>query len=597
MPKVVEQPGMGTSLLDMLDARFEENMSRRRRHLPKWKEAVRFVDPSRARWTGADTDDPTKSRSAIIDETATWCHGVAVAGNVSGMASPGRPWFQLRLGDYSLNQKGSVKAWLRTMRTAVLTIFERSNFYQQLGEMFGDELIVANAPLGIFEDPDPSKYMRFEVPPIGSWAIAQDGAGRPIVFQRELTKTIRQLLNEFGEANVSSRVKMRAQEQGGLSDTVEVRHMILPNPDYIPESMVVTRLPYQEVYWEHLVGSGLAGRDPGIPSAGTGTGGRHHEKPLKRSGYHEFPYALARGRRNIEDTYGVNCETYNALASIKQLQVQEDKVLLGLELEVEPPMLAGSGVDRRHLSIVPGTQTKDAGVDGSGGSRPLYQVKLDYEALEAKSEQVRMRIKRAYKVDVFQTVLSDDRSQRATATEIDETRREALQALGPSLQRHSDDVFDVVVDRAMAIILRRSELAWQTGEPSLVPPPPEELRGQEIRIQYISEIAQAQQAQGLMSIERVVDFGTRYSQFQPEALDRLDVDEIMERYADSAGVDPSVIRDLDEAIDIRNRRAQAQQEAAMREQAAGMAGAVRNLSETRMGGDSALDRMVQAAAI
>lgn len=584
------------SLLDVLDGRFEENLATRRRHESKWRESLRFIAPHRPRDTITDTDRPDKDRSAILDETGTWAHGIARAGLVSIMANPSRKWHDLRVPDPQYEESDASRAWLRLLRDHILGLYERSNFYTALAQMLGDELLVATSPLGQFEVDDPTRVVRFEVPPPLSYAISQDDLGNPNIFQREITMTVRQVLARFGEDAVSTYIKDRAQ-QGGLADLIEIRHMILPNPDYLPQSMLTSRLPVQEVYWEHRIAASR--KNSGTPYGGPGTmGQRMHDRPLATGGYHEFPYAVARWEKNLEDTYGINCPAYDALGSIKQLQVQEDKTLLGLEMAVEPPMAASSLVDQREVSLVPREVTRDPAIDGSGtgGTRPLHVPNLSYRDLEEKSEKVRRRIERAFMVPIFLSLVTDERRQRATATEIDQMVRELTAVLGPVSSIHSDDVFDKTTDRTLGIVLRRASRDWRAGRQAAIPPPPPELAGRDIRPVYVSEVVQAQKGQSLLGLDRLVSTFHAAAQMQPEILDRLDVDELAEEYRDGLGVSPVVIRGKDGAAEIRASRQQAMQAAQLQENAGQLAGAAKDLSETSLGSDSALDRMVASAA-
>ena len=122
----------------------------------------------------------------------------------------------------------------------------------------------------------------------------------------------------------------------------------------------------------------------------------------------------------------------------------------------------------------------------------------------------------------------------------------------------------------------------------LIPQPPEELDGQELKIEYISMLAQAQQMVGLGGIDRLTEFVGGVAQIQPEVLDKLDADETIDQYARMLGVPAAIIRSDENVAEMRQQRAEQQQQAQQMEQMSQMAqaanqgsGALRNISQAQ----------------
>jgi len=72
---------------------------------------------------------------------------------------------------------------------------------------------------------------------------------------------------------------------------------------------------------------------------------------------------------------------------------------------------------------------------------------------------------------------------------------------------------------------------------------------------------------GVSGIERVVGFIGQVGQVDPKAIEKLDTMTTIDRYAESMGVDPTIIKSNDEV----NKELAAQQQAAMAQQQAAMA--------------------------
>jgi len=128
-----------------------------------------------------------------------------------------------------------------------------------------------------------------------------------------------------------------------------------------------------------------------------------------------------------------------------------------------------------------------------------------------------------------------------------------------------------------------------------LPELPEELEGVDYKIEYVSVMAQAQKLAGIGNIERLVSFTGNLAGIAPEALMKLDIEGIVQSYADKVGVEPELLKTKDEMEAIRAQQ-QAQQQAAMeQEQAMQQAQMSKTLSETSMDEDTALQQVLGQA--
>jgi hypothetical protein len=126
----------------------------------------------------------------------------------------------------------------------------------------------------------------------------------------------------------------------------------------------------------------------------------------------------------------------------------------------------------------------------------------------------------------------------------------------------------------------------------LIPPPPESIAGEELKVEYISVMAQAQKLVGVGTVERFAGFVGQAATFQPEILDKVDFDQMVDVYGDMTSVQPSIIRTDEAVAEMRQQRAQEQQQAQQMEMAQQGSQAAKNLSETKLDEDSALGAML-----
>lgn len=155
--------------------------------------------------------------------------------------------------------------------------------------------------------------------------------------------------------------------------------------------------------------------------------------------------------------------------------------------------------------------------------------------------------------------------------------------LGPVLNRLRDELYDPYLRRVFKIALR-------TGA---IPPPPEELQKSQISIDYISILHQAQQAVGLVGIDRYLGFAGNLVAVDPTAMDYVDTAETMRAYHRMTGA-PAMMMPSDETIKkVQAERAKAQQAEQAMAQAQQGADTAKVLSEARTDDPSALNMLMQ----
>nr|MBP9609481.1 phage head-tail adapter protein [Laribacter sp.] len=137
-----------------------------------------------------------------------------------------------------------------------------------------------------------------------------------------------------------------------------------------------------------------------------------------------------------------------------------------------------------------------------------------------------------------------------------ERHEEKLLMLGPVLERLHNEILDPLIEMTFSRMV----------EAGIVPPPPEELQGVDLNVEFVSMLAQAQRAIATNSVDRFVGNLGAVAGIKPEVLDKFDADRWADAYADMLGIDPELIVPGDQVALIRQQRAkaqQAQQQAAM----------------------------------
>jgi hypothetical protein len=555
------------SLLDRIFHQLEDD---RNSFIKRWRTLADYICPTRPRWTSSDRNRGDRSNSKIINSTATQAVEIAKAGMLAGMASPARPWFELTTGERRIDEQPAVTRWLDATRNIALSVLGRSNFYQCLDAVFESELIFGPGTLMMLEDP--KTIINCHTFPIGSYSIGQDASGRINAFAREFTMTVEQLVGRFGKERVSSIVR-DSYEQQRYTEAHEVKHLIMANLDHEAGRIGPAGMPWAEWYWEEA-NVGETQRDPETQGF------------LRESGYQEFPVFTARWAKNDDDVWPTSSPGMVSLGDIKQLQSMERKLANALAKLVDPPLVGPTSLKNKTVSLLSGGMTYSDTGPTQGGLRSIHEIRLPFQEVQLKMQEIQERIELAFKVPMFLMLLGDARGTPPTAEEVRAREREKLSVLGPILERHSIDLFDPAIDRLLAILMRRSRPAWALGQDGLLPRPPRVILDAEILPRYVSEVAAAQRMVGISGLERHVGFVGQVATVAPEALDVLNTDNVILEHADMTGVSPKISNSPGQVATIRKNRAAAQAATQMSETVPDMARAARDVAQAEEIGGS-----------
>lgn len=540
------------------------------------RELADFLLPRRYKWliTPNQMTRGSPINQHILDSTGTLAARNLASGMMSGISSPTRPWFRLKIGRIDSTQTSPTSLWLAECERLMMLVFQESNFYNAIAVVYFDLVIFGTAVMLIYEDYD--NVIQCYNPCFGEYYIDIDGKYRPLIFFREFTMTVDQVVDQFGWDNCSSMVQRLYDEgKAGLTREIIVAHAIEPNDDNrrfdIPRNF-----KFRECYWEW---GGSASPQGGISYA---------PGFLRKRGFHEAPNIAVRWDLVSNDAYG-RSPGMDALPDVKQLQQEVRRKAQAIDKTVNPPMVADVQLKNQPASLLPGGTTYIAGMmqTGNAGFAPVYgNWKPGIQEISEDLNEIRSRIMKIFYNDLFQVISQFTTRSNVSATEIDARRSEALVMIGPVLERIQYELLSPVIDRTFAIMSRAG----------ILPPPPQEIRGQNINIEYVSMLLTAQLAAQTSGIERTLQMAGGLAGVDPGIMDNIDIDFALEKYSNLMNNDPRMIRSPQALQQIRQQRAQEQaqaQQQAQADRAQKLAAGAKTLSETNVGGGgSLLDSMM-----
>lgn len=555
--------------------------SERSTYFGTWRQESQMFAPKRGRFFASANDSTKGARKdqRILDNTGRLSARTFTTGMMAGATSPARPWFRLRFSQPELNEAPGVKVWLDEVRNRLLEVFRRSNAYTELHKLYWELGVFSTACMLIDEDDD--TLIRCHTLTAGEFWLASSKTRRVDTLYHSFWWTVRQIIEEFGKDPLSGAIRSLF-DTGQLDGEYEVLHAIEPNPNAQPpnqrpndstwpwDGRLSSRFPYRSVW---LLPGLITGDDQML---------------LRVSGYEDFPAIVPRWSLASNEVYGSDGPGEVSLGDTQELQIaQRDKKAIGSRLG-KPPMVAHPVMRNEPMSSLPAGVTFDGSPDGKA-YRAAYQV--DARGIDAMREdigEIQMRIKEAWFVNFLIAMLQSDREQPETAREVDEKHEEKMLMLGPMLEAFHEE---------LARFIRRTFNIMARHPGQLIPPPPEGVNIASMEVQFVSILAQAQQAADLSATERVYQFAAFNRETFPDMVDNLNPDETLRDYADKLGVPAKNLRDEAAVDKIRKDRAEQQAAAMAPEQIKALAQAANAAGNIDVGGGQTAAGLVTGGGV
>lgn len=552
---------------------FDDLERARSTMVPWWRELSRFFSPRAQRIDQTAENRGNFLNRHIIDERAVFARRTLAAGLHWGVTNPSREWFQLAVPDPEMAENAAVKEWLYTVNTRIQTVLSRSNFYHTQAGANEDWITYATSAYLVEEDDE--DVIRCVPFAIGSYAIGDDARQQVTTFSRRFQFTVRQLLEQFG-VRTATGYDLRKFSQHvrdcvvrkAWEEKVEVCHLVCPNPDFDGIRLVTEAKRFASYYWEY-------GMRPESKA----------QEFLRKDGYDEWPLVVFRWRRVPGEVWGIDCPAMQVLGTVKSSQTVESKALKLLDKAVDPPLVGPASLMNKRVSLLPGDLTTDD--DRDKQLRAIHEVQLAaLQAVTEKQADMRERIDDAFYTRLMMFVLSLQGKGDRTAREIEEGSQEKYLVLGTVLESANGE-FSRLIDRVFAIMVRRG----------MIPPAPEELAGQPLKVEYTSIMAQAQKAVGLSNIER---FGYWLAEMvkatgDPRMALKVDLQQMVDEVGARSGLPPKLVRSDEDVRAIEDAQAEAENQMRQAEQAKLEADAAHKLAGADTTGKNALTDLLAAS--
>lgn len=515
-------------LIKSLETRWQQLKDNRAKFEGNWTEAQTYADNVVMNW-GKPGEVP--SRPKRFTSKPFQYNKTLVAGILGYAVSPSLVWFKLGMENTELLKEYGVKDWLEKCESELLAMFNRSNFYREMNPTVKDATCPGHGVIFIEEDVENARlrYIHF---PINELFLDVNAYGEIDTCFRWYADTLRNIVDFFGEDNVSEEMRRQIKEPSHWNDSHEILMCVYPRENYNPEFKNAKNMPYACIYMDLKE--------------------RHI---LKESGYREFPFAVFEWERYPGFAYS-SSPAQDALPDIKALNIIKKSSLQIAQTSAEPPMMASQemhdiDLSPRGITYLP---TKDSRLEPvrTGENYPITLQELDnYE----------QAVKDWFYVDYFLAL--QEKQGQMTATEVMELQGEKAATLSTFIVSLNEFLSNII-ERSFNLLMRAQ----------MLPPPPMALMQQQsiLKIDFTGPLAQNQKKYHQMggTVQALNAIGPIMQMF-PNAGDFLDGDELMKSTMEGMGMPQNIIREDDDVKKIREERIKAQQEAAAQQQQMAMA--------------------------
>ena len=508
-----------TDLTKTIMARFDRLKTGRQNWETHWQEVADYMQPRKADVT--KTRSRGDKRTELIFDSSPIQAVELLAASLHGMlTNPSTPWFSLRYKDEGLDSDDEAKLWLEGVTETMYTAFNRSNFQQEIFELYHDLITFGTAAMFIEEDQ--TDLLKFSTRHINEIYITENDKGRIDTVYRRFKITLRAAAQQFGN-NLSEEARNKVEKDP--FDEIDILHAVYPRQDFNPAKKDKQNMEFESVYLEYKNGN-----------------------ELSVGGFVEFPFVVPRYLKASHEIYG-RSPAMTALPDVKMLNEMSKTTIKAAQKQVDPPLLVPDDGFLLPVRTVPGglnfyrSGTRDRIEPlNIGANNPLG---LNME------EQRRTAIRNVFYVD--QLLLQQ--GPQMTATEVIQRNEEKMRLLGPVLGRLQSELLKPMIDRCFAILLRNNQFAQA----------PEFLSGQDIEIEYVSPLAKAQKGTELSSITRAIEILGSLANVAP-VFDYINFDALVKHVADLVGVPQKVLKLQSQVNAEREQQAQlAEQQAQMQQ--------------------------------
>ncbi len=481
-----------------------------------WQDLANFCLPRKAFVTHKRTSGEKLDFHRIFDSVAIRALQTMAAGFASHLTNPSSKWFRLSTRNREFMKSKENRLWFKKAEDEIFSTLNTANFEPTIQEFYMDAGCFGTG--AIFTQRDFKDRVRFTSLPISEVFIEEDSAGRVTRLYRQFEYTAQQAWDLWGK-NAGEDITKAIEEGKNFEKKFKFIHAVFPRDKRQEGKKDSLNMPIASMWIEVS-----------------------KQKIVQEGGFEEFPYAVGRFNKETGDPWGFS-PAMNVLSDIKMINAEKRTVIRAAMKIVDPPFHIPSRGFILPLNLNPaGANYRNPKLanDSYQSIKTDGNIPIGFEMIR----DVAADIEKGFFVPLFRVF--SDITKQMTIPEVQRRISENMVLLGPVVGRFTQEVLD-------PIILRVFNILFKDG---FLPPPPEAIQGQELDILYVSQLALAQRAQEVNSIESFLVDVSEIARVIPSVIDKIDGDKVVDIISQVKNINPDIMRGDDDIEAIRTARAE-----------------------------------------
>jgi hypothetical protein len=501
----------------------------------RWEEIAFYVMPQQRSFTSHHNPGNRRQAQLVFDSTALEANERLATRMQEALTNPATNWFVPEFEKEELNNEDEAREWTESCAVLMRNAIRKSNFDMTMGQYyldvpaFGTSVIACDERRADYESEEAVFHgLNFKVYHLEGVSLAEnvDGIIDEVFFRFDMTSE--QLLQKFGD-KAPKRAKDYVSEGQPDRKVKVLLCRFRRNFDDRPEGMLLPKeRPFAEVWINYA-----------------------DKEIIHDGGTYEQASFCGRWRRKSEDILGYG-PGERALPTIRTVNEAERLELAAWAKVIDPP------IKTTQNNVVGDVDIKSKGITvvRDMANTDQWDLRPDLNHHMIQLEDKRYQIREIFKYHALELPAREQVGEM-TAYEISKRVEQIYRALGPTTIQQQADVLNGMMARVFGIMYRKNAL----------PKVPDKYAGEELRINYIGPMALALRSVEIDAIDKyVADSMALAANGVPAAMDYVDIDAAQKYKARITGVPAIIIRDDDEVADIREARAELEQDQAEAEQ-------------------------------
>jgi hypothetical protein len=482
-----------------------------------WQQIADYIVPRKGNVTRKRTPG-AKRMELVYDGTAIHAAEMLSASLHGMLTNPNLAWFELAYMDREYNQDDEALEYLEKVSEIMNREFQRSNFSEQIHELYHDLVCFGTGVMFITNAPN-DNGVRFATRHISECFLAEDELGRVDTVYREFKMNLRSLVRQFGEDAIGD--EMRKKLAKDPYDEITVVHIVMPRDDRDAQRIDAANKPFASIYIEPK-----------------------QKIVLREGGFDEFSYVCPRFLKSSRDEGGYGRSPgMTALPDTAMINAMSKTTIAAAQKQVDPPLMVPDD------GFVLPVRTRPGGLNyyrsGSRDRIEPLQIGANNPLGLNIEQQRREAIRQAFYVD--QLLMGN--GPQMTATEAILKNEEKMRLMGPLMGRLQAELLQPMIERVFALLQRQRQF----------PEPPDIIQGRNFDIEYVSPMAKAQRQTDVQSIMRLFELLAPIASVDAGVFDHLDVDGLVRYMLKTLSIPASVTKGEGEVSLARDERAAQEQ--------------------------------------